>query len=57
LIESVTDKQGVHLEKMSDKNWNQLDKLYQIKRNLSNLYNFDGTLKVGDDREIAEDLM
>nr|DAO36509.1 MAG TPA: hypothetical protein [Bacteriophage sp.] len=42
---------------MSDKNWNQLDKLYQIKRNLSNLYNFDGTLKVGDDREIAEDLM
>lgn len=57
LIESVTDKSGVHLEKLSDKNWNQLDKLYQIKKNLSNLYTFDGVLKVGEEREIAEDLM
>lgn len=56
IIELVTKDDGVHLEELSDKDWTRLDNLYQVKKNLSNLYNFDGTEKVGEARDIAEDL-
>lgn len=56
LIEDVTDESGPHLERLTNKQWLQLDGLYSVKRNLANDYYQDGRLKDGEDKEIAEDL-
>lgn len=56
IIQSITRSDGVHLEELDDKSWRNLNRLYLLKRNMSNIYNFDGSLKKGEDRDIAEDL-
>lgn len=56
LIEDVTDETGPHLERLTNKQWLQLDSLYSVKRNLANDYYQNGELKTGEDKEIAEDL-
>lgn len=55
LIESLTDSDGVHLEKLSDEDWNKLDNLYSLKRNLSSDYYLDGSKKQGEDLQIAKE--
>ena len=55
IIESVTDQDGPHLEQLSDSEWARLDKLYSMKKNLSNDYDLDGNLKQGEDLQIAKE--
>lgn len=55
IIESVTDSEGVHLERLDDRDWNKLDNLYSLKRNLSNDYYLDGSKKQGEDLQIAKE--
>lgn len=55
IIESVTDENGPHLEQLSDSEWTRLNKLYLLKRNLSNDYNLDGSLKQGEDLAVAKE--
>lgn len=56
IIKQTTDETGPHLENLKDSDWKQLDDLYSLKRNLSNIYYQNGELKHGEDKDIAEDL-
>ena len=55
IIQSVTDADGPHLERLSDSEWRRLDNLYSLKKNLSNDYNLDGSMKQGEDLAIARE--
>ena len=55
IIQSVTDEDGPHLEKLSDTEWHRLDNLYSLKKNLSSDYYLDGSLKQGEDLDIARE--
>lgn len=55
IIQSITDENGPHLEQLSDSEWRRLDNLYTLKRNLSNDYNLDGSIKQGEDLAIAKE--
>ena len=49
-------KGNVHVERISEDDWNKLQVMYQEKRRLSNTYNNDGSKKTGIDLDIAEEL-
>ena len=56
IIVGVTDEQGIHLERLTSAQWKSLDALYNLRRNLANVYHSNGELKTGEELEIAEDL-
>ena len=56
IIIGVTDEQGIHLERLTSAQWKSLDALYNLRRNLANVYHSNGELKTGEELEIAEDL-
>lgn len=56
IIATVTDENGIHLEKLSNEQWKSLDAFYNLRRNLANRYHSNGVLKTGEELEIAEDL-
>ena len=56
IVQQYADEKGPHLEDMSARDWANLDKLYKLKKNLSNPYDLDGNMKTGEDLETAEQL-
>lgn len=57
LLSKVRDKEGnYHKEEMTDEDYERYERAVKAKQNLSNLYNEDGTLKEGIEKQIALEL-
>lgn len=56
IVMQVTDDTGVHLDQLTEKDWAKLDDAYLQRKNLSNIYDFEGNLKTGEELEIAESI-
>ena len=55
LASTIDDEGNSHRENLSDEDYAKLVSLESAKRNLSNKFNLDGTIKTGKDLEIANE--
>lgn len=57
IIQQATDENGnFNIMKLTTAQYKKLDQLFVQRKNLSNIYNYDGSLKTGEDLDVAEAL-